>query len=860
MNCNEEQDLKNYNFTILNEITIYNFERLCKVQCVKLNIFLDLKNSMNWFVSGISILSATTGVILSSFALQNRQPKSEEIGDCLFDLFVTRRIVANSYFKLRKANPFVTNNTFESVGNVQIEEEDSTLEPLRFSGRDHVLVTKRGFALKPSPIQILENTTSLQLTSLLNPISFYSHHLFLKGQLVTEFPISGLKGESGDMGVKGDVGNVGLGGLKGDQGVMGSKGQIGNQGPIGDDGKIGLKGDKGAKGANGLTGVSGLIGNSFDFAKIWPDQASRIADESKVPRPSDFPNAGEYGVVSDDGKVYLSDGLNLTEVDDISQQGMHGEKGLKGEKGSKGEVGEKGFNGLSGLVGEDGLKGFVGVSGMVKGEKGELSGVVGGGGDIGESGSLGPDGFQGQKGNFLLAGFDDISRPIITSIVQGTPPDNFTIEVLNPVYSLPVRVYGWSTSEQPSGQEIVENGDLISVPVDANGQGNALYVNAGQTVWFTWLDNDGDVQEVLGPFTGPDLTFTVTGSEPSTFQLYIDGILQSTVTTVGGQATFPFIGSIGQSYLIQWVENDSFYCEPSFSEGDVHEGTVGGPVNVVYDCYPLETLGGTLISTNTRFVSVSVKTPGGNFVTDSLSINGGPFVFNKRFPRFGTYDVSILTIGEPCTGATGVIPAGGESNLLIGCDFGRLVMNFDQGGKRGFTLFTDGKNRGTYTLFSGQSIPVAIAPGVSWQVVADPADVPNVPSRSGTMSTFDIQVNFSYPPRPYRIQVSTIGVSGGVLNATYELTLNDYTFETEMKTFSGGNGYFDTRASTGNPYSVRFISVVPNDEFQAQCEDKTSSSSNTVLGPLRDPLVGTVGNRDVDIAVRPCGGDSNIPI
>lgn len=821
----------------------------------------------DWFALGLATIGSVTGVVLSSLALQ-AEPNTKDLGDCIFDLFVSRRISARRYFRKRTSDPSISSTTFESVGNTLFEEEDPVAAPTRFSGRDHVLVAKRGFAVKPSPTQLIENANNISLQSS-NPINFRSHTLFLNNQLVTpSVSPTGLKGEQGEQGPQGDQGDSGLKGVKGDPGSKGSKGQFGNQGPLGEDGKDGKDGLKGEKGINGPAGMTGLLGQTFDFFKIWPDQATKDADEAKDPRPSDFPPAGHYGLVSDDGKVYLSDGLNLTQVDDISEQGMHGEKGEKGEKGNKGDPGQQGLQPAPGPKGDLGLKGFEGQPGTTKGEKGSPSTEDGGDGDPGERGDVGPTGNRGPKGDFSMLGFDDITRPVLTTIIQGTPRENYTLEVENPVYSLPVRVYALvvTPGQTPTAQDIVDNGELILVPVDANGQGNALYVNTSpDNLWFTWVDNDRDPQQPIGPFIGPDLAFSVTSQEPATYELFIDGKFESSISVPGGPepVSFPFVASLGQSYLIQWVDpnDNSFYCEPSTTEGDVAEGTVGGPVNVVFDCYPLESLGGTLISNTSRTIFVTIDTPGGNTFFDSVSSNGGSFVFPQLFPRFSSYNVSILGLGpDVCVGAIGVITAGGVNDLLIGCNFGRLIMNFNQGGRRSFTLLVNGSNVGTYDLFSGQAIPEVIAPGATWQVIPDPADSPNVPSRTGTMPSSDLQVNFTYPPRPYRVQVTTEGVQGGVNTATYELTLNSFSPETEVKVFSGGNGYFDTRASTGDQYRVRFISVDPIDPFQANCDDKTSSASAVVAGPIRDPLTGTVGTRDVDIAVRPCGNDPNIPI
>lgn len=821
------------------------------------------------FALGLATIASTTGLILSSIAVAT-QPETKDLGECILDLFVSRRITAQRYFFNRNATQTqpIISSTFESVGDTFFEEEDPAANPTFFSGSNHVLVFKRGFAVKPSPTQVIETSTSINFQSA-NPINFYANQLTLKGQVINptspSFILTGLKGEKGEQGQEGETGDIGIKGIKGEPGNQGMKALIGLQGPLGVQGTDGKDGLKGQKGVDGFPGLTGLSGDTFDFAKIWPDQKSKDDDEATNPRPPDFPAAGEYGLVSDDGKVYLSDGLNLTEVDDISQQGMHGEKGEKGTKGEKGIEGKQGSQPAPGPKGDIGLKGFVGVPGITKGEKGESSGVPGAKGDPGDSGDLGIKGPQGQKGDFSLDDFDAVTLPIVTSIVQGTPADNYTIEVFNPVYSLPVRVYAWATSTTPTAQEIVDNGELITVEIDFNGQGNQLYVNDGDQLWFTWLDNDVDPQDVIGPFTGPSLSFSVTALQTSTYDLFIDGTFAERITIPGGPdpVAFTFVGSLGQSYLIQWVDQKSdIFCEPSISEGDPVEGTVGGPVNVMFDCFPLETVAGTLVSDVKRNISISVTSPNGStvFQDELQGVSPGPFVYPDKYPRFGSYLLFIFSFNEPCQGASGVIPEGGVNDVIVGCNFPQLIMNFDQGGRRTFTLTVNGSTRGTYELFSGQAIPDVIAPGDSWQVIADPADLPNVPSRAGTMGSSNLTVNFSYPQRPYRVQVTTQGVVGGVFEATYELILNFYPPEKEVKTFSGGNGFFDTRASTGNEYQVRFVSIVPNDPFQANCGNKTSSSSTTISGPIRDPLVGVVGTRDVDIAVRPCGDDSNIPI
>lgn len=794
-------------------------------------------STFDWSVLGLSLIGSITAVVLTGLALA-AQPDTNDLGDCILDLFVSRRITAERYFQLARSSSQklalrpLEDTSLEDVGNVFFEEEDpvvstSDVTTQKFTALNHVLVFKRGFAVKPNPTRVTEFTDHIAFDSL-NPINFYSDQLSLKGQVVNPsssgFILTGLKGQKGEQGEQGEIGDGGIKGIKGEPGIQGLAGVTGLQGPSGDDGKDGLKGAKGAKGGAGLPGIVGLPGETFDFVKIWPDQKSKDDDEATVPRPPDFPALGQYGLVSDDGKVYLSDGLNLTEVDDISEQGMHGEKGENGNKGEKGIDGEQGLQPAEGPKGDIGLKGFKGLLGLVKGEKGEESSLLGAKGDGGDTGDLGIKGPEGTKGSFSLDGFDEIVRPLITNNPPTTPAElngvirnniTYTVLVYNPVYSLPVRVYalGRSTNTTPTAQEIVNNGQLLTVPVDSDGRGNADITIASPFAFFTWLDNDFDPQEVRGPFIA-EFTLSLSTNLPGVpivFDLFIDGQYRETLASTGGGIIDQFTGTFnfGQSYEVKQSAaslNGDYIALTS----DLASGTFGNDVTLSYILYDAVTLDYQVDSNTAGTITIQATQADTGFVlirnlvfSDSNGgIQSGSFA-NKVPAGFSTvYSVSdpgcILQSPDPFITQVGLNPVCAVICRLYTVS---VQLSSPQFGDY-FTLSVNGGTPSIPYFFQGSGVfPILLENNDTYLVQpSNQASICESTDASGTIQDADVTVHFLCGGVGFIVEFN------GEDPQTFTLALPNTAPETQ--TFPSSPGMFLLKGLEGDFYSIESVGDV----------------------------------------------------
>ena len=793
---------------------------------------------MDFTSLGVSLIASVTAVALSSVATGNSSSSSiDDIMNEYINLHVYGWIRAPRYLRTKLVNETTTftDSEIEEVGNMSIEEEDVTdeLSTTRFSAKNHILVTKRRYRVKPSAMQLLDHTTYCSLESL-NPVNFYSDILTLKGQNITpsNIVVSGLVGEKGEQGTKGEMGMVGTKGEKGVLGIKGTKGDQGLQGPIGENGLDGKDGAKGAKGIEGKVGIVGLTGISFDFVKIWPDQATKDTDEGTVPRPPDFPGAGQYGLVSDDGKVYLSDGLDLTEVDDISEQGANGEVGEKGEKGAVGTAGDSGVSGLAGTKGSIGEKGFIGLTGLVQGNKG-MKGESASDGSPGEFGENGPSGAQGPVGDFSMDGFEEIVKPTITSIVQGTPGTIFTINVLNPVYSLPVNVWAYTTTflNSPSAQQIQDNGTLINVLVDTNGVGNGLFTNPtpGTTryVWFTWTDNDGDLQDVLGPFDTPQSIIRIKSPDAHVYTLYIDGKQEGTLSHSGNDQ-FEQIGngySPGQSYEIRSLTAD-VYCA-TVDGSDPESGTlVSTETNVEFICYQRVSFGLALNSNqeNTNVVMNVFFTPPrgsgwGTSQTIPITQPQQNFIFDLKVPIGSVLAFVPQTKGLFVPSQDFTVTFDG---ILFNAYYQAFQVSVDLNNSNGsFQFLINGSSVETSFYVSNYgTFPYYLTNGDTYQVIPiDGSECKETSGNgSGTIASANVLVEYDCDGVEFIVNFT----GNNSQPVTFSLTLNSMTC---FATFTNSPGVFLEQGQIGDTYSIASL----NNCTSSNSSGTVTSSDGTTI-------------------------------
>ena len=554
-------------------------------------------NWEQWTLIGLSIGIATTAVILSTLSLYSSPNTSttttlsgEQVSNVNF--IAQQKIDGQSYFFKSitpSSQPLENDLILEDVGNVTIVRKTDDPHP----GRNQLIVSSSGAAhAQAFPFEILENENNLVVQST-EPSTFNAEQLLLNNLQISPSDVI-LYGNKGETGATGDHGSIGIEGEKGcpclcisAKGSDGQKGEQGLQGPPGENNSNdGKQGNKGVKGETGPDGIQGLPGPVYVFSKYWDIDDDRLDDEKLDPRPADFPQNGDYGLVNDTGKVYLSDGFNLTEVANLSQQYMRGEQGLKGDKGSvKGAVGEKGQPGFSCLVkGSVGPEGFPGVDGLEKGEKGDPN-VVGIQGDVGERGNNGDKGESGVQGQFSMVGFEEVTQSTL-NVSVGASALSYILTVYNPVYFSPVYVWAWGRSVLdpiPSSEDVKANGTLIQVQVDSSRHGNANFQNSSPRVYFVWHNNTS-LSPVL--FVDPTPTLTIGGTVEGVVSdgqvnlgLFVDNDASPReITTVypSEQKSFGFktLMNSGQEYQIVITYTDVPLTELSNEKGIIESNSV----------------------------------------------------------------------------------------------------------------------------------------------------------------------------------------------------------------------------------------------------------------------------------------------
>jgi len=580
-----------------------------------------------WTILGTAIAFSLISIILASVSFATT-PSETTVTNSQSDLIAAGQIDAQTYHYhsiTPESEPLENDIILEDAGNVfQIEQNDP------YPGRTTIFSSARGpHKVQASPIELIENTDNLIIRSE-QPINMKVHGLTLSNAQIVPANIStsGNKGDNGDVGNTGTIGNTGP---KGEtcsiKGQPGQKGCTGDQGPYGEnsivDGKDGTKGEKGQVGEKGIIG---LDGTEYNIVKIWDTDADRVMDESTNPRPPDFPSVGEYGLVSDDGFIYSSDGLNLTQVDNITTQPIRSEVGIKGTKGEPGIVGDKGSSGQTGVEkGETGYKGYVGPCGTTKGNKGEINDadIVG---ENGSRGDNGPTGKQGQTGSFSMSQFEAVTQSTL-DITRGTPDNQYIFTVYNPVYSSDVPVWGWGRSTLdpvPTNTEIKDNGNITFVQVDSTRHGNANYVNPAPIVYFTYYNNTE-----LSPIItiDPNAKYSVGGSATGIVNgtVYLgllidnDSLPREIISVEPSQQTFIFetLLSSSQDYDVVITNTDIPACELTNKQGTIESQSV---TNIILTCN--ETMDTPLIN---QYIQVnrdaSNVTIDGTFSSKANSVN-----------------------------------------------------------------------------------------------------------------------------------------------------------------------------------------------------------------------------------------------
>lgn len=513
--------------------------------------------STQWVLVAFAALIAITAMIFSIISVST-SPNETNVSqnDTVSNIIATNAVDASIYYFNSEAEEDATyryDNLTEGVGSVT----QITTQTDPYPGRNNILTTHSRKCVKASPLLIeFDDDDNLTIKSS-EPLEYYANSLNLAGQVIAPIDIvtTGIGGDKGEEGIGGETGEQGEKGVtsttKGNQGEKGSTGQ---QGPPGADSVVnGTDGEKGAQGAKGEDGSAGLDGIEYFLSRIWNSESDRTSDTDILP-------AGEYGLVSDDGNIYLSDGFFYTLIDNISIQYMASEKGEKGDaQAVKGEPGAKGNGGPTSTVqGEAGTKGFPGLAGTEKGEKGEQN-ENNVDGEIGERGMNGLTGNKGNTGIFSMADFESATQSTL-SVTRGTEESQYILTVFNPVYSIPVPVWALGLSildPIPTKEEIQNRGTLIEVVVDSERDGNANYVNGAGVVYFAYWNNT-ELTTVTAVESEPIFSIggSVSGLTRGSVKLGLlidnDTLSRETITISTDQQSFTFetLLSSGQEYNV----------------------------------------------------------------------------------------------------------------------------------------------------------------------------------------------------------------------------------------------------------------------------------------------------------------------
>ena len=291
--------------------------------------------------------------------------------------------------------------------------------------------------------------------------------------------LPGPKGDTGLTGATGPQGPIGIASPRGLAGPAGPQGPIGPTGPKGDKGLTGLTGLTGITGATGAIGPKGLTGSTGSVGPIGPTGSTGLT--------------GPVGPVGPKGSAGDKGAIGLTGP--VGPKGPVGPVGPVGPKGDKGLTGSPGPQGPIGLSGTNGLNGTNGCTG--------LTGLTGPKGDTGLTGSQGPIGLTGPQGINGVNGTDGASGsqgPIGLTGPQGPAGTNGTGGSSTPQYGY---IYNIADQVVPLETAITFSGDGVKTVGVSHAPG-------GSTIT---ISSAGDYK----------ITFSVSGSEPNQFAIFVNG-------------------------------------------------------------------------------------------------------------------------------------------------------------------------------------------------------------------------------------------------------------------------------------------------------------------------------------------------
>lgn len=583
----------------------------------------------------IALAVTVTGLVLSIDSV-SRVPRLEELQEVAEKLYSEVNIQAKSIqrkkfssHQRKYVSPWLDYSQFEESGDVYYDQFTEGMLGDRPTGHGHLIVQSEtgNKRIKSSVIKVKENEHNIELTSR-NLLRLHINDLVIKNEQVIPIiaPTRGPNGETGECGTPGLHGDIGDKGSPGPIGSKGEQGDRGMDGITGIDGDVGDAGIPADKGVPGNVGRQGGRGDMYNFVKIWGTEEERIADENKTPRPSDFPSPGETGYVITTHIVYVSDEKqDLTGIDNITTQYIHGLKGQKGEKGAPtGPKGSKGNQGEMGVTiaesGDVGDKGFTcgehgdaGINSTTKGTDG-LKGAVG---------DPGPTGSRGNDGDYDYTGILDILEPrigfpgyltgsLLDESLDGISYDlmtnNFTVFVVSPVYLHDVICYVVGFDQVPSipptPAQIQEDGIRFDVSVDSDGIGNRLFSADHQkkVFYFTWINNDFQPAGIRGPFGTRKSSVTIDLQEeskeriseqrPISFFLYFSGSTSPAAVLknirVPGRYSFDIAVSESQAYEVKTNKSSESLVRIINPTGQV--SNVGSTVHVLLISKPIATI------------------------------------------------------------------------------------------------------------------------------------------------------------------------------------------------------------------------------------------------------------------------------
>ena len=285
--------------------------------------------------------------------------------------------------------------------------------------------------------------------------------------------LTGPAGPTGTNGLNGTNGLAGPAGPKGDTGTTGLTGPTGPIGPVGATGAVGPAGPMGLAGTNGLNGTNGLAGPAGPKGDTGANGLNGTNGVDGVAGP-----AGPKG--------------------DLGATGLAGPTGPIGPVGATGAVGPAGTAGANGLNGTNGVDGVAGPAGA-KGDTG-ATGLTGPAGSIGPAGATGPQGPQGLKGDTGLTG---PTGPAGTNGLDGINGTN-----------------GVNGSSGSSEYGYIYNLSAQVVPLETPVTFSA---NGVRTAGITHALGSSDIVVIsAGDYK---VNFSVSGTEPNQFALFLNGIM-----------------------------------------------------------------------------------------------------------------------------------------------------------------------------------------------------------------------------------------------------------------------------------------------------------------------------------------------